>query len=690
MSSRTFNRFLRTALIAPIASCVALTSVGVTTSVAAGGPMASSLRVIPGADRYATAGLIATGTYDHAETVILASGTSYPDALAASALAGDRKAPILLMDGDAVPAGTAEAYAELAPSRVLVVGGRDRITDSAVARLTGDTATVTRIAGVERYQTAAAVAAQLSSVGSIDGKRTAFLATDHGFADAVSAGPAAAAGNLPILLTSTSQLPGATRKALTDRGIAHVVVLGDENAVGAEVVAAVRKLGITVERLGGVDRNHTATAVADWSIARGFLDDTGVVVARGDDLGGGADALAVAPMAAVDRTPILLTANASDPSTASGNWMAAHATNTVGMTVVGNEDAVGGAAWILQERRHTDHDQCGDGCGVVQWPNGIYGAQPRNLAIDGVAQVEVGLENVLARRTDGTVWGWGNVSEETAGGLWSRSPVQVQGLSGVHDVDASQRIGLALDDDGAVWQFGWRAVTATDHAYEATVPAKVSLPARAVDVSAELDEGVAVLADGSVWTWGSDLRAKPVAGMADAVRVSSSYYQTTVLRSNGDVWAFGWDFTTGPDDALTPDRPAHDVGWRNVKQVEGSDHATYAVHLDGTLSAWGWNSLAELGHGYATPLTPDDRAEPEFLDVAALQIDTVSAGGSHVVARRTDADSPWVAWGSNYDGEVDPSSTATVVELAVPLVGAQGAVAVTAGVGTNIALVAPA
>jgi len=631
----------------------------------------SALTELRGADRYETAGMAATTAFTTADTVVLASGTSFPDALAASALAGDLDAPVLLLDGDSVPAGTATAYATLKPTKVVVVGGTGRISDAALARLTGGTAQVDRVAGTDRWQTAAQVASRLSGVGEIGGERTAFLAVGSGFADAVAAGPAAYAGTLPVLLTETDGLPAATESALRDEGIEHIVVLGGENAVNSATVAQVEALGISTERLLGPDRYATATAIADWSISQGFLDDDEVSVVRGENAGGGADALAAAPLAAVRRTPILLLETPDNPSTASAWWMLNHFPRASSMVVVG---AWPREAVSVMRKGPLMNDWCGtEGCQVRQ------GTTFQVVDIDGVTQVEIGAKNVLARTTDGTVWGWGRVSDEADGVPWTDTPVQIAGISGATDIAVSPGVGVALDGAGQVWQFGW---TIANGKATATTAQKVEFPARVVDISAEKDHGVAVLRDGSVWTFTRTGAVQRVPGITDAYQVSSSYYQTSVLRVDGTVWAFGWDFTTEPSSALTPDRPARDLGWSGVSEIEGSDHSTYAVRYDGRLAAWGWNSLGELGVGYATPVGADGRTEPQFFPEVRSNVYRVTAGGSHVVADLTTG--PPAAWGANFEGEVDPGNPATVITNHIGF-GAGGILV--AGDGFNVQMV---
>ena len=84
---------------------------------------------LDGADRYATAAAIAAATFDDADDVLLASGENYPDALAASALAGVVDAPLLLTRTARLPAATADAIEALAPDTVHLLGGSAAVSD---------------------------------------------------------------------------------------------------------------------------------------------------------------------------------------------------------------------------------------------------------------------------------------------------------------------------------------------------------------------------------------------------------------------------------------------------------------------------------------------------------------------------------------------------------------------------------
>jgi putative cell wall-binding protein len=113
---------------------------------------------------------------------------------------------------------------------------------------------VERIAGADRYETAAAV----SRAAFPDGAPVAFLAAGTAYADALATAPAAAAAGGPVLLTAPDALAAATRSELDRLHPASVVVVGGTSAVSDAVASAA---GAT-ERVAGADRYETAAALA--------------------------------------------------------------------------------------------------------------------------------------------------------------------------------------------------------------------------------------------------------------------------------------------------------------------------------------------------------------------------------------------------------------------------------------------
>jgi len=140
---------------------------------------------LAGADRYATA-LAVADAVDGAGPVdvVLATGTNFPDALAAGPLALAESAPIVLNQGASLlPA--VKAYLATATGDIHVVGGTGVVPASVVTELQGMGKNVIRYGGATREATAVAVAKALGT----NGDNSAILVNRDGFADALAAGP---------------------------------------------------------------------------------------------------------------------------------------------------------------------------------------------------------------------------------------------------------------------------------------------------------------------------------------------------------------------------------------------------------------------------------------------------------------------------------------------------------------------
>jgi putative cell wall-binding protein len=149
--------------------------------------------------------------------------------------------------------------ADLAPSQIFVVGGTAVISESVEAKLSGY-GPVTRLAGADRYATAAAV----SQNEFADGADTVFVATGSSYFDSLVSGSAAAHAGAPLLLTRAEKLPGATAAELSRLSPQKVVIVGGTVAVTSDVEDAIATLlpGASVERLAGSNRYTTSVAAA--------------------------------------------------------------------------------------------------------------------------------------------------------------------------------------------------------------------------------------------------------------------------------------------------------------------------------------------------------------------------------------------------------------------------------------------
>ncbi|SOC56843.1 cell wall-binding repeat-containing protein [Ornithinimicrobium cerasi] len=159
---------------------------------------------------------------------------------------------------------------------------------------------IVRHIGSDRFGTAVEVA--LAHFGPASGRpspTTVYLATGRNFPDALTGGALAGARSAPVLLTRPDSLPGVTGTALTTLDPQQVVLLGGETVISREVVAEITALGIPVRRIGGGDRYETAALVSRELPA----SDLAYVVTGLNY----PDALSAAPVASLDRAPVLLT-----------------------------------------------------------------------------------------------------------------------------------------------------------------------------------------------------------------------------------------------------------------------------------------------------------------------------------------------------------------------------------------------
>jgi putative cell wall-binding protein len=205
---------------------------------------------IGGADRYEVAvNTSKDGFPDGSDTVYVASGALFPDALSAAPAAAVADAPVLLTTAGSLPASVKAEIKRLDPKKIVIVGGTASVS-AAVGTELGSIAPVTRLGGADRFAASRAVAAAAFPTGA----STAVLATGRNFPDALSAGAAiGAAGPVILVDGSAAGLDAATTKLLTDLGVTSIAIAGGEASVSPGIEADAQSITATV-RLGGADR----------------------------------------------------------------------------------------------------------------------------------------------------------------------------------------------------------------------------------------------------------------------------------------------------------------------------------------------------------------------------------------------------------------------------------------------------
>lgn len=233
--------------------------------------------------------------------VLLASNTSFADALSSAALQRDK---VLLYTGkDKVPNTVLSQLHIMRTKRVTLLGGTATIGEGIAHHLRSIGIQVDRIAGADRLSTATAITTRLNAEGSKGNGVYLVRAFGQGssaFADSLAAGAAAARRNWPVLLTSTEMLSTSSAKAIRRRP--EVTIVGGPAAISNQVRLQVAGLVPQVNQAMGADRTKTAELLADPPSR-----DHSVIVLDGFDPSAWHGGFAASGLAADIDAPILLT-----------------------------------------------------------------------------------------------------------------------------------------------------------------------------------------------------------------------------------------------------------------------------------------------------------------------------------------------------------------------------------------------
>ena len=234
---------------------------------------------------------------DSFDTIIIASGTNFADALSGSYLAAKESAPILLYTK-----GYEDELAEYIKKNlttggtVYILGGTSSVpetTEKALADFRTE-----RLAGADRFETNLKILAAAGVSGD-----EILVCTAYNFADSLSA----SAVGKPILLVGGNL--NSTQKALLD-GLSgnDLAIIGGTNSVSESLETALAAYG-NVSRISGSSREETSVAVAK----RFFDNPQHVVLAYSRNF---PDGLCGGPLAHALGAPLLLTSSGAESAAA--------------------------------------------------------------------------------------------------------------------------------------------------------------------------------------------------------------------------------------------------------------------------------------------------------------------------------------------------------------------------------------
>jgi alpha-tubulin suppressor-like RCC1 family protein len=194
-----------------------------------------------------------------------------------------------------------------------------------------------------------------------------------------------------------------------------------------------------------------------------------------------------------------------------------------------------------------------------------------------------GVNNILATKSDNTLWNWGP-------GYWSTGAtcfVQSQGISYYEYMSINKSSPVQTISGGTNWK----------------------------QVSLGSDHSSAIKTDGTLWLWGYNCSGELGAGFRsfgtgspiqtiiggtnwDQVAAASSF--SSAIKTDGTLWLWGYgrDGRLGNNSLISQSSPVQTVArgtnWCQISMIGG----TAAIKTDGTLWVWGSNYAGALANGY--------------------------------------------------------------------------------------------
>lgn len=229
-------------------------------------------RRLSGTSRFDTAIAISKYAYPgspNVPVVYIANGLNFPDALSAGPAAAAEGGPLLLTEPNSLPSSVRAELNRLNPTTIVIVGGSSVVSGSVASALGSYADTVVRIGGANRYETSRLIAQRGISRGFFTTGKQVWVATGANYADALSAGAAAASARVPILLVdgTASSIDSATRTFLSSTLRPTVArIAGGTAVVSNGVKSAIDAVsGVSTARYGGANRFETSLVINQFA-----------------------------------------------------------------------------------------------------------------------------------------------------------------------------------------------------------------------------------------------------------------------------------------------------------------------------------------------------------------------------------------------------------------------------------------
>ena len=283
--------------------------------------------------------------------------------------------------------------------------------------------------------------------------------------------------------------------------------------------------------------------------------------------------------------------------------------------------------------------------------------------------IAAGSTHSIALDTEGTLWSWGDDGSEQLGNGAATGDVIVPTpvTTGTTYVALAAATGysITLDSDGNLWTWGTEYAGQLGNGASTSpvnVPTQVSTGTSYGAIAAGSAHSLALDADGSPWTWGSDEYGKlgngapgadvtapaPILTHPTFVAVSAGEYHSVALDSGGNLWTWGYNtaYQLGNGGYRDVSIPAQVTTGTTFTTVAAG--GTYSLALDsgGNIWALGFDDAGPFGSG-AYPTW--DTTRPTQISTGTTYTEIVS-NGDHSLA--IDSDGNLWSWGTEISGQL--------------------------------------
>jgi alpha-tubulin suppressor-like RCC1 family protein len=392
-----------------------------------------------------------------------------------------------------------------------------------------------------------------------------------------------------------------------------------------------------------------------------------------------------------------ISANKNIPTVVSG------ITNALSIAGGGYHSISGLADGTVRTWGSNSATQLGDGTNIDRYTPVLISSG----GIGAVTRVFAGYQHSGCLRVDSYVLTWGSNSNGQCNQPLSSGVVAIPTFtnnSGKPNNYRATGSGLGnhtlyIADDGTVrgWgsnqtgQLGNGASAVNQVMAEVRATTNWSLDA-IVAIDAGYSHSIALKADGTVWTWGSDNNGElgddvtrankstpvQVSGLSGVYSIAAGSFHNLALTCNGTMWAWGWDAygQLGNDAALTDQpTPVTIPGASFCRAIGAGGYHSLAVLYNGQVYAWGYNGYGELGDG-----TNAQQTTPKLLPSATLNnMIELDGGVFHSIGRQ--ANGLVFTWGNGGSGQIGDGGSVNQSSPIAVFIGffTGGAVSVTAG-----------